>query len=163
MSHVSSKKPDSILKILINNHVPQSHDSIRVLVECNDFDLHIRSVSCSQCIPNQGSSSCSKVHHNNFILVVSQQRVYLFLSWFLVLKEPAVPLLVLERLEHRLLVDLVLDHVVLESLVSGTLQVVCQRLQWRLQVVAVAHFHLLLFVQLVMLAEEEAKVLVIRF
>ena len=60
-----------------------------------------------------------------------------------------------KSLGTRLLIQLILDLIMLECLVSCGFQVIGERLQWRLQIVAVAHFRLCVLGHLSIVIDEE--------
>jgi len=60
-----------------------------------------------------------------------------------------------KSLGTRLLIQLILDLIVLECLVSCGFQVIGERLQWRLQIVAVSHFRLCVLGHLSIVIDEE--------
>ena len=156
--HVAGDKPHSILQVLVDDHVPQGDNGIRVLVQGNDLDIGLSRLGRRQGSPNQRSATSSKVQHDN--LFVLKRQVYglclalglligrgLFhedvLALLLLYRERRVPddtgafslheftmaLHVPEGLPAGFLVELILDLVIFKRLVSRSLEVVCQRLQ----------------------------------
>ena len=67
----------------------------------------------------------------------------------------SVFLFVHKCLVEAVLVPVVLYLVVFESLVGSGLKVVCERLEWALDVVAEANFHLFLFVEIIVVFEQK--------
>eukprot|EP00356_Strombidium_inclinatum_P007837 CAMPEP_0170510132 /NCGR_PEP_ID=MMETSP0208-20121228/65601_1 /TAXON_ID=197538 /ORGANISM="Strombidium inclinatum, Strain S3" /LENGTH=188 /DNA_ID=CAMNT_0010793567 /DNA_START=800 /DNA_END=1366 /DNA_ORIENTATION=+ len=130
------------------------------------MDWHFRLLGCNDSPPDQRASAGSKVHdHHLLVAGIEHGLVFRFVGLqvahfdvlrpkaTLGLEEAAMLLLVLERFEEGAFVHVVLDGVVLEGLVGGTLQVVSQRLEGRLQVVAVRKLLLFFAVEFVVVLE----------
>lgn len=73
------------------------------------------------------------------------------------LTEFTIALHITERLPTSLLIELILNRVVLEGFVRGSLKVVCEGLQWGLQIVAVLHLSARVFIHRVVVIREEVR------
>mmetsp|Transcript_42124 Transcript_42124/g.80590 ORF Transcript_42124/g.80590 Transcript_42124/m.80590 type:complete len:552 (+) Transcript_42124:376-2031(+) len=141
--HVGVDKRHLVFPQRVCGEMPlQRHHRVGILFNCVNLNIALGAGGGSQRSGDEGASSSSH-HHEERVL-----RVLLGLAHA-----------VQQRLAHRFFVHHILGVVLLKCLVRLILEVVHQRLQRRLEVVAVGYHHLLVFIHLVHAAEQVHHVL----
>ena len=68
VSHISRNQFDSILQILVNDHISQGYNCIGILVESNNFHIGSALLCSSERPSNQRTSTCSEVQNDNLFV-----------------------------------------------------------------------------------------------
>ena len=151
MAHVTCNQFNSISQVLIDDHVAQGDNCVWVLVQCNDSYISLCFFSSRKCSSDQRTTASSKVEHNNFPIL--ERHVHstfrarfthlnilgLFTGWLyglifdnagtFSLDELSVALDVLVSFLASQFIELILDRIMLESLVSCGLKVISEGLE----------------------------------
>ena len=69
VAHVSRDQLDAVLEVLVEDHVSQSHDCVRVLVQCDHFNIGLSSLCSSEGSPDERATTCSKVEHRDLSIL----------------------------------------------------------------------------------------------